>query len=58
MVEKSPSIDRFLMRLKDFIIIGAAVGSMINWIYNQSLRLKEMEDRIVNLERAVYRTRK
>lgn len=59
MVEKGPTFDRFLMRIKDFIIIATAVAALGNWIYrrseDQSLKLASLETRISNIERVVYK---
>jgi len=61
MVEKGPSFDRFLIRLKDFIIIATAIAALGNWIYrrseDQSLKLNSLDTRISNIERIVYRTK-
>lgn len=50
-----PTFDRFLMRVKDFIIIGTAIAAMCNWILkrseSQEQRFRVVEDRLVNLER-------
>lgn len=49
--------DRLLMRLKDLIIIGTAIAALIRWAYNtaqdQTQRFKNLEDRMVNVERFI-----
>lgn len=54
---QGPSFDRFLMRVKDFIIIGAAVYSMTNWIMkrseSQESRFRVIEERLANIDRVL-----
>ncbi len=61
-MDRGPNFDRFLMRLKDFIIIAAAVASMTNWIMkrseSQEQRLKVIEDRLSNIERVIIARQK
>ena len=57
MSEKGPNFDRFLMRVKDFIIIGTAIFAMVRWTYQKtddiSQRFKTIEERMGNMERLI-----
>jgi hypothetical protein len=54
---KGPNFDRFLMRFKDFIIIGTAIAALANWIYKRSegqeQRFRVVEERLANVERVL-----
>ena len=43
--QRSPQIDRTLMRLKDAIIIGTALIALIKWFYIKPLELEENQKR-------------
>jgi large-conductance mechanosensitive channel len=62
MPERGPQFDRFLMRFKDFIIIGTAVFAIARWAYNaaqdNSQVLRSLDQRISNLERVVLNGRR
>ena len=52
MPEKGPNVDRFLMRLKDVIIIGTAAFALIKWLYVNPMQVQNQVDqqqRILNL---------
>jgi len=59
---QGPTFDRFLMRVKDFIIISTAVFAMCNWIYkrseDQNQHNRATDERLANLERTLLQRAK
>lgn len=49
---KGPNLDRFLMRLKDVIIIGTAAFALIKWLYVNPMQVQtqvDQQQRVLNL---------
>jgi len=44
MADKGPNVDRFLMRLKDVIIIGTAAFALMKWLYVNPLQVQNQVD--------------